>query len=169
MKTCENLKPYIMEELTEKDRMQFTAHLAECEDCRQSMALDDKLASALTDMPRVNVPHGFAQMVMHGIAEQRNSRTAWAVYGAALVVLAFATALLAGGSLDPLVEQASVLTRSAADMGASLFTAVKNISGALYNALSFGMLTPLVLTGAFVAIGFTFVRSIAAATAVRKN
>ena len=169
MKTCDNLKPYIMEELGQADRVRFEAHLTECSDCRQAMAVDDVLAKALTGIPRVNTPHGFTRLVMQGIAEQRNSRAAWAVYGAALVVLAFATTLLAGGSLEPLVEQAGVVMRSAADMGASLFTAIRNISGSLYSYLSFGRLTPLVLTGAFMGLGFMFIRSILAFSVVRKR
>ena len=169
MKTCDNLKPYIMDELGQADRNRFAAHLAECSDCRQALAIDAKLSEGLTGMPRVNAPHGFTHMVMGGIAEQRNSRAAWAVYGAALLVLAFATALLAGGSLEPLVEQAGALLQSGADIGASLFTAVRNISGVLYDAMSFGRLTPVVLTGAFLALGFALVRSILAVSVVRKH
>lgn len=169
MNNCRNLKQYIVDELDPINRDLFDAHLKECSGCRQAVAMDRRLAENLKDMPRVNVPHGFSLNVMAGLAAQRSSRAAWMVYAAALVVVAFATALLAGGTLGPVMEETGAVVRTMADAGSSLYTAISNISASLYQALSFGALTPVVLTGACALLAFMLVKSLLAFSVVRRR
>ena len=168
MKECTRLKDYTMGSMSPNERKMFEVHLAECKACQHSLAADSLLADALSGMPKVNVPAGFCAAVMEQARMQRQSRIAWIIYGAAVIMIAAITGLLLGGNLGAAAGESAVIARAVGDFGVSMYTAIYNISAVLYRMMSMGRLTPVLLTAIFMGLCFVFYKTVALMPTERK-
>ncbi|NOY23517.1 MAG: hypothetical protein GXO70_08415 [Acidobacteria bacterium] len=168
MKECKGLKDYLTDAMEGQEKRHFEAHLATCKGCALAVKEDRAITEALCDVPKVNAPAHFVITVMREVAARRRSRLAWGVYGAAVLLVAALVGVLLGGNVTVVAGQATVLVRSLADFGTSLYTVVHNISAVLFGALPMGRMAPGFAGGAFLALCFVFYKTAFAISSDRR-
>ncbi|RLE19495.1 MAG: hypothetical protein DRJ08_00505 [Acidobacteria bacterium] len=168
MKECKGLKDYLTDAMDEDRKMRFVAHLAHCKTCQASVKEDYAISKALSAFPKVNAPTKFAATVMRELVLRKRSRFAWGLYGAAVVLVAALVGVILGGNVSAVAGQATVVVRSLADFGGSLYTVVHNISAILFGALPMGRMAPALAGGIFMALCFVFYKTAFSFSAGRK-
>ncbi len=168
MKECKGLKDYLTDAMDSNTREQFEEHLADCRNCAVAVREDRAISSALFNVPKVNAPARFVITVMREVAARRRSRLAWGVYGVAVVFVAVLVGIILGGNVSAVAEQATVVVRSLADFGASLYTVIHNVSAVLFGALPLGRMAPVLAGGAFLALCLVFYKTAFTFTAGRR-
>lgn len=168
MRDCKGLKNYLTDAMDSNAKKQFEKHLADCETCAMAVREDRAISSALFDVPKVNAPARFLKTVMREIAVRRRSRLAWGVYGVAVVLVAALVGVLLGGNVSVVAGQATVVARSLADFGTSLYTVIHNISAVLFGALPLGRMAPAFAGVTFMVLCFVFYKTAFTFTAGRR-
>jgi len=154
------LQAYLTDAMDVSEKGRFEAHLADCSDCRAAVEEDRAMSAALSGIPKVNAPAGFTAAVMREVSARRRSRLAWSAYGVAVVLVAALAGMILGGNVGAVAGDAAVLIQSLSDFGASLYTAVHNISAVLFGALPLGPGTPLAAGAVFFILCFVFYKTV---------
>ncbi len=159
MKECAGLKAYLTDVMDVSEKERFEAHLADCPNCRTAVEEDRAISAALSGIPKVNAPAGFATAIMREVLARRRSRLAWSAYGVAVVLVAALVGMILRGNVGAVAGDVAILLHSLSDFGASLYTAVHNISAVLFGALPLGPGTPVAAGVVFLILCFVFYKT----------